>query len=551
MVASIFKNGKKLIYQEHTTILSGALVIGFLMLLSKVLGLVKVRLYAGVLGASATYDIFVAADRIPDLMYQLIIVGSLNAAFIPLFTEYITNKGSSKAWTFASSVMNWTVIAFSVVGAVMWLFAEQLSYFVAAGFTASQRVELVSLMRILLLAPVILGISSYVAGTLQSFRRFFIPFLSPLLYNLGAIFGLIVLYPFMGVEGLAWGVIVGAFLHLLIQVPLLLHLGFSYHPTLELGEELKRLIYLSLPRTVGVGVEQIKGVVITNFASLLTAGSISILRFAESIYLVPLHIVGVAIAQASLPTMSEQAARKNHGHLKETFIASWHQILFLVVPMTVILIVLKIPVVRLVLGTGVFDWEATVLTAWVMALLSLGLVANASNTLILRAFFALCETKLPVLISVLGGVVGVLLAATFMGPWGVSGLAFGITIGTVLEFVLLLWLLDVRLHFDKRLLFMPAINIAISGIFMAVMVYVPVRYLDQVFLDTTRVVNLLILVWLVLTTGGVTYLVSTWMLGVDQITMFFKILWKLRDIREAVSTAKKVHDTQQPSLLED
>lgn len=551
MVSSLLKNGKKIIYQEHTTILSGALIIGCLMLLSKILGLVKVRLYAGILGAGATYDIFVAADRIPDLMYQLIIVGSLNAAFIPLFTEYISKKGSGHAWSFTSSVINWTVLAFSILGGIIWILAEPASYLVAAGFDSAQRGELVTLMRILLIAPVILGVSSYVAGTLQSFKRFFIPFLSPLLYNLGAIFGLIVLYPVMGITGLAWGVVLGAILHLAIQLPLLIHLGFAYRFTLDAGEEVQRLLRLSLPRTLGVGVEQLKAVIITNFASLLSVGSISILRFAESIYLVPLHIVGVAIAQASFPTMSEQAAKKNHGHLKETIMASWHQILFLIVPLTVILVVLKIPVVRLVLGAGIFDWEATVVTSWVMALLGLGLAANASNALIIRAFFSLCETKLPVLISVLGGLVSILIAATFMAPYGVRGLAFGITVGSILEFVLLLWLLDVRLKFDKRKLFIPVINIAIAGILMAVMIYVPVRFLDQVFLDTSRVVNLLILVWLVLTTGGVTYLISTWILGVEQITMFFKILWKVRDIREAISSAKHVSLAQQPPLLED
>jgi putative peptidoglycan lipid II flippase len=213
--------------------------------------------------------------------------------------------------------------------------------------------------------------------------------------------------------------------------------------------------------------------------------------------------------------------------------------------------VLKIPVVRLVLGIGRFDWEATVLTSWVLAILSIGLLAQASNSLIMRAFFALKETKLPVLISVLGVVASILFAASFMAVWGVQGLAAGMTVGTTIEFLLLLWLLDARIHFDKRKLLGPIVNIAVAGLMMSAMILIPVRVLDQVFIDTTRVVNLIILVWLVLFLGGSTYIFTTWILGVEQVKIFFKILWKLRDFREALSTARAVAPPHQPSLLED
>lgn len=550
MVTSLFKNGKRIIYQEQNTILSGAFVISALMLLSKVLGMVKVRLYAGVLGAGSAYDVFVAADRLPDFLFQMVVIGSLNAAFIPLFTQYISQKGSKKAWQFASNVINWSVIFFIVLGLIMFVFAEPLSFLVAAGFDDSQRAEVVSLMRILLVAPVFLGISSFVAGTLQSFKRFFIPFLSPLLYNIGGIFGVVVLFPLMGVQGLGWGVVIGSVLHLIVQLPLLSHLGFKYYSRLVVDQDIKEMVQLSLPRTFGLVVDQMKVLAITNLASLLAVGSISVLRYAESIYLVPVSIIGVAIAQASLPTLSEQAAKKNHGHIKDTFLASFFQTVFLIIPIMVVLIVLKIPVVRLILGIGLFDWEATVLTAWVVAVLSMGLIAHAGNALVMRTFFALGETKLPVLISVVSGIVSVVLAAAFMTPYGVQGLAFGITMGTILEFMLLFWLLHQRLNFPWAKVIKPLRNMAISGLIMGTMIYVPVKYLDQVFIDTTRVVNLVILVWLVLTTGGVGYIVSTWVLGVEQVKMFFIILWKLRDMKEAVSSARAVQ-APQDALLED
>ncbi|MCA9389802.1 murein biosynthesis integral membrane protein MurJ [candidate division WWE3 bacterium] len=550
MVAKLLKNGKKIIYQEQKTILSGAMVVGALLLLSAILGMIKVRLYAGVLGAGETYDIVVTAFKLPDLIFLLVVVGSLNAAFIPLFSEYIANKGSEKAWGFASSVFNWALIAFTGFGVVLFIFARPLSFIVAAGFDDSQRDLLVELMRILLISTTFLGISSYISGTLQSFKRFFIPYLSPLLYNLGAIFGILVLYQVMGPTGIAWGVVVGSLLHLLIQVPLLIHLGFKYRFTLSTGPDMKQMITLSLPRTIGLVVDQVKTLVMVNFASVLAVGSISILSYAESIYTVPITVIGAAIAQASLPTFSEQAAKKNYGHLTQTFMASLHQIIFLTTPVMVILIVLKIPVVRLVLGIGRFDWEATVLTSWVLAIFSIGLIGQSANSLILRAFFSMKETKLPVFISSLGVVASILFSASLMQVWGVRGLATGVTIGTLIEFSLLLWLLNQRLHFDKKKLFSPIINILISGAVMAAMIFIPVRVLDQVFIDTTRVVNLVILVWLVLTVGGTTYIGLTWILGVEEVRLFFKILWKLRDFKEAISSAKSLAP-QQPTLLED
>ncbi len=551
MVATLLKNGKKLLYQEQKTILSGAMVVGALLFLSAILGLVKMRLYAGILGAGETFDIFVAAFKLPELIFQLVVVGSLNAAFIPLFSEYVSQRGGEKAWSFTSSVINWSLLLFVGLSVGMYVAARPLSFLVAAGFTEPQREILVELMRILLLSPILLGLSSYIAGTLQAFKRFFLPYLSPLLYNLGAIFGVVVLYPIMGVNGLAWGVVLGSLLHLLVQLPLLFHLGFKYRPVLSTGPEMKQLVTLSLPRTIGLVADHIKTVVMVSFASLLAVGSISFMRFAESIYFVPVGVIGAAIAQASLPALSEQAAKNSKGHFHDTFLSSLHQIVFMIVPISVVLIVLKIPVVRLVLGIGRFDWEATVLTSWVLAILSLGLLAQACNLLIMRAFFALKETKLPVLISVLGAISSVLFAASLMMVWGVQGLAAGMTIGTVIEFVILLWLLNIRIRFDKRKLFVPILNIAVSGLVMAAMIFIPVRVLDQVFIDTTRVVNLVILVWLVLSLGGTTYIFLTWILGVEQVKIFFKILWKLRDFKEALSTARTVVPPHQPSLLED
>lgn len=552
MVKNLLKNGADLLFQQQKTILSGAAVIAIMILASTVLGLIKMRLYAGILGVGADFDTFVAAFKIPDVIFQLVIAGSLNAAFIPIFAEYIGKEEASSAWRFASSVLNLSLLLFASLSAIAFIFARPLSLLVAAGFTPNQTETLIFLTRIMLLSPILLGVSSFISGSIQSFQRFFVPFLSPIFYNLGAIFGILILYKPLGLPGLAWGVVLGSLLHLLIQLPLLFRLGFRYHLRFNFRDKLLgQMVRLSIPRTLGLAAEQIKAIVTINLASLLASGSISILRFAESIQSVPVSIFGLAIAQASLPAFSQEVGRKNQGRFNEVFLNSFHQILYLVVPASIVLIVLKIPVVRLVLGIGKFDWEATVLTSWALALFALSLFAQATNPLIIRAFYALKDTKTPLMASAASVIVGLIAAVGLMLIWQVKGLILGVTLGSMLEFVLLLLFLNQRLKLKVEELILPILKIFFAGLVMAVTIYVPVKVLDQVFLDTTRVVNLIILVWLVLTLGGSTYLGLTWFLGCKEIRVFFKVMLRLRSFKDAITSVKEITPPSQAQLSEE
>lgn len=516
-----------------------------MVLASAILGLVKMRLYAGVLGAGLEFDTFVAAFKIPDFIFQLIVAGSLNVAFIPIFSEYIGKSKAEDAWRFASNILNLSLLLFLLLSALIFVFARPFSVLVAAGFTPEQVDTLVGLMRIMLLSPVFLGVSSFISGSIQSFRRFLVPFLSPIVYNLGAIFGILVLYRPLGLAGLAWGVVLGALFHLLIQLPLLKHLGFRYFLTLNLKDKIvQKMVRLSFPRTLGLAAEQIKGVILVNLASLLQAGSISFLRFGESIQTVPVSVIGVAIAQASLPALSQQAGVKDSEKFRQTLMSCFHQILYLLVPISVVLIVLKIPVVRLVLGIGRFDWTATVLTSWVLALFSISLFAQGANNLFVRAFYALQDTATPVAVSIVSVIVSIGLAALFMPFWQVKGLVLGVSAGALLEFLLLLLFLDKKVHFDRAKLIIPAAKIFFSAFVMAVAIYVPTHILDQVFIDTTRVVNLVILVWLVLSFGTTTYLLLTWFLGCKEIRVFLKVLLRIKSVRDSLLSILQVPKTE-------
>jgi len=544
------RNGKNIFLNEQKTILSGAAVISVTLLASAILGLIKMRLYAGVLGAGAEFDTFVAAFKIPDFVFQLVVVGSLNAAFIPIFSEFIGRKEAKAAWKFASNILSLSFFIFVGLCVLLFIFARPLSILVAAGFPPSQIDKLVTLMRIMLLSPILLGVSSFISGCLQSFKRFLVPFLSPIFYNLGAIFGVLILYQPLGLPGLAWGVVLGAFFHLLVQIPLLRYLGFEYSPTFSFKDALfVKMAELALPRTIGLAAEQIKGIFLVNLASLLPPGNISLLRFGESIQTVPVSVVGVAIAQAALPTLSHEA--QNQKLFRQTLSTSFLQMCYLILPVSAVLIVLKIPVVRLTLGIGKFDWAATVDTSWVLALFAISLLAQSANALFVRAFYALQDTKTPVAISVFSVLISLLTALTLLPFLQVRALPLGVSLGAFLEFFLLFFFLDKKIIFEKKKIISATAKIFFATIVSAICIYVPVKVLDQVFIDTTKVVNLIILVWLVLSFGGTVYLFLTWFLGCDEIRLFVSLLFKLKNWRQALLSARRITPSSQPSFLDD
>lgn len=549
MVKNFIKNGKNIFLNEQKTILSGAAVISVMLLVSAFLGLVKMRLYAGILGAGAEFDTFVAAFKIPDFVFQLVVVGSLNAAFIPIFSEFIGKKEASVAWRFASNILNLSFLVFACLSVFLFIFAHPLSTLVAAGFPPQQINQLVALMRIMLLSPILLGVSSFISGCLQSFKRFLVPFLSPIFYNLGAIFGILILYKPLGLTGLAWGVVLGALFHLLIQLPLLRYLGFEYSLTFSFKDALfAKMTKLALPRTIGLAAEQIKSVILINLASLLPAGNISLLRFGESIQAVPVSVLGVAIAQAALPSLVREA--KNKTLFRQTLSTSFLQMLYLVLPISVVLIVLKIPVVRLTLGIGKFDWAATVNTSWVLALFAISLFAQSANALFVRAFYALQDTKTPVIISVFSVIISLICALALLPFLQIRALPIGVSLGAFLEFILLFCFLDKKISFEKKEIIAAAAKICFAAFVSAICIYVPVKVLDQVFIDTTKVVNLVILVWLVLSFGGTVYLFLTWFLGCNEIRLFLALLLKLKNWREALLSARRMTPASQQSLLD-
>ena len=392
-----------------------------------------------------------------------------------------------------------------------------------------------SLTRILLLSQIFLTLSVFVTSVLQSFDRFLVPALSPLFYNLGSIIGVLVLAPFWGIYGPAWGAVLGSFLHLLIQLPFLKSLGFRYSLNFNLRNkavvEIGRLI---IPRTLGLAVDQINLLVDTALSLSLSASSVVVLSFAQRLQYIPVILFGSTIAQAVLPTLSRLASNGSHAQedFKSVLTRSLHQMLYLILPISIILFVLRLPVVRLAFGTRRFDWFATNLTGYTLAFFSLGIFAQSVVSLLARAFYAFKDTKTPLKAGAISVLINVILSAVFIKifNFNVWSLALSSSISSLVNAALLFIFLERKVGgFNFQQLLDPITKMAFSGLVMGVFIYLPLKLLDRggwgslfpftfgtLLLDTRYTVNLLILTCLSAFLGLVFYLMLTSYLHVSE-----------------------------------
>lgn len=443
---------KKILNSQFHTITSAAIVLGAASLASRFLGLIRDRILAGTFGAGDELDIYYAAFKIPDLVFYLVVLGAISAGFIPVFLGYL-KKDKKQAWYLVNSLLNIMVVALLLICGLLIIFAPWLMKLVAPGFSQEKLEMTVTLSRVMFLSPVFLGLSAIFGGVLQSFRRFFVYALAPILYNLGIIFGAVFLVKYFGLLGLAFGVALGAFLHLAMQLSASKICGFKWQPVFDYRfRGVRRIVKLMLPRTLSLALNQINVLVLTVIASTLAAGSIAVYNLAQNIWAFPLGIFGISFVTASFPRLSEEAQKKDVIKFFKTFSATARQILFYTVPAAAIFIVLRAQIVRLILGTGQFDWQDTILTIDTLAFFSIGLFAEALVWLYLRGFFAWEDTKTPFILGLISTIIRI------AGAWflahslnlGVPGLALGYSLGTIIYLILLQLALSKKLRRESK-----------------------------------------------------------------------------------------------------
>jgi putative peptidoglycan lipid II flippase len=448
-----------------------------LFVVSRAMGLIREIVISHQFGTSGDLDAYLAAFRLPDILFQIVAGGALASAFIPTFASYLAREDEVGAWRLASAVINLVLILTAALGVLAAILAPWLvRAVIAPGFEPERQVLAASLMRTMLVTPVIFGVSGVIMGILNARQHFLLPALAPILYNLGIIAGAVVLAPAMGVQGLAVGVVAGALGHLLIQLPGLVRHGLRYTPALGLRDpgvhEVGRLM---LPRMLGLAAVQLNFLVNTILASGLVAGSLSALNYAWLLMLLPQGVFAQAVATAAFPTFSAQTARGQRDAMRSTLAATLRAVLYLALPAAVGLVVLRLPLVQLLFERGAFSDASTQMVASALALYALGLPAHCLVEIVVRAFYAMHDTRTPVAVGIAAMGLNIGLSLAFIQLFGSldwpphAGLALSNSLATTAEMAVLLGILRRRLDgLEGRQITNSLLRIGLSAAVMGV-----------------------------------------------------------------------------------
>lgn len=535
---------RRMLNSKTKTVTFAALLVAGFALFSRVLGLVRNNLLGSIFPASEA-DIYLAAFRIPDLVFGILITGGITAAFLPVFAKYF-RQGEQEAKELASNVLSVFLFALSVLSFVLFIFAGTLVDVVVPGFSVYQKSVTVDLMRIMFLSPILLGVSAIFSSILQYFNLFLAYSLAPIFYNLGIIFGILFLSGRFGLAGVAFGVVIGAGLHLLIQMPTALKhckcLKFSFNLK---HKGLKRIFKLMIPRMVGSATFHINLIVITALASTLAVGSVRIFAFSNDLYGVPLGLIGVSFAAAVFPVLSKTFANKDTTEFSSNFSKTFASILFLVIPITIMMFLFRAHIVRLVYGTlvvgeGYFNWADTRLTAASLGVFSVSIFSSCLIPFFAKTFYAIYDTRTPVKIAVFSVGLNILLAFGFVrllsnpnffqqavleflklkdiGGVAVVGLPMALSVSSIVQCLLLLFFLNKKVKYlSFGFLRKDLGKIILASILMGVLIYLALSAFGSVF-NTRTVLGLSLQVALSFVVGVASY-------------FFFCFIMKCRELK--------------------
>lgn len=402
--------------KESGSINQAALLLGSLTLLSQILALFRDRSIAHFIGPSAPLDSYYAAFRLPDLIFISVASLASITVIIPFLVARMDgDRVTDEARKYLNDIFTVFFILMVLVSTIAFFLMPKLVFLIAPGFSPFYQEQVVVLSRIMLLSPIFMGLSNLFGTVTQLFRKFFIYSLSPILYNIGIIIGVIFFYPIFGIKGLAFGVILGAFMHFVIQFWASRLCGFTPRFSFSIDfKNIKNTAFSSLPRTMGLSFNSIALIYIIALASFLKSGSISIFNFSFSLQSVPLNIIGISYAVAAFPTLAKSFCDGKKDEFLKHLKSAARAIVFWSLPVIFLFIVLRAQIVRVILGSGSFSWDDTRLVAASLAIFSVSILAQGMISLLSRSYYAMGNTKRPLLINFFSALLIVILSYLFI-----------------------------------------------------------------------------------------------------------------------------------------
>jgi putative peptidoglycan lipid II flippase len=497
--------------------------------LSRVLGLVREQVFAFLFGAGYATDAFIAAFRIPNLLRDLFAEGALSSAFIPVFTDYVTNQGKEKAWELANLVLNLLLVTLCLIIILGIFLSPYIVDVIAPGFgKVAGKQELTTLLsKIMFPFLLLVALAALVMGMLNTFRHFGIPAVAPTLFNLGMIIGGLFLSPFFDppIIGMAIGVLLGGFGQLAIQLPSLRKIGFRYRFTFNLHHPgVKRILILMVPATLGLASTQINIFVNTLIASFLPQGSVSYLSYSFRLMQFPIGVFGVAVATVTFPIVSTFAAKKQMDRLLSTFTSSLKLVFFLTIPSALFLAVASQPVISVLFQHGRFTFWDTVATSQALVFYCIGLFAYSSVRLTASTFYSMGDTKTPVKTSAVAVGVNIVLNLLLMHPLGFRGLATAASVSAMVNLFLLIFVLDKRIGpLDRKEIVETFFKILSSAIFMGLILWIYLRFFG-LNLELAGLPRKIMELLVILILGLASYFVFAYIFRVKELNRILELL---------------------------
>jgi len=534
MMMRIVSKGQNILYKSQESIFSAAMIIALTTSFSSVLGLVKVRLINTYFTSNVS-GLFFIADQIPSFILNILVVGAMSSSFLPVFTGYIEKKQEKYAWEMASILMSSSLSILVILFIILFIFPTQiLSVFpFTKNITTEQLETLGWLLRVMIIPQFFLMIGSFFTSIFQSYKKFLIPSISLVLYNIGIITFMVIFHDRFRIFAPAIGMGLGAFLSLIFQIPFIRKTGFRYKFNINLHNKSVQKVYkLFAPRTIGLIANQINTFLqISIFASFVSIASVTPFTNANQLQTFPIIFLGVALAQAAFPTLSGFVSTGNMKAFKETLSTTILQLSFLVFPIAIIMIGLRVPLIRLVFGGEKFSWIDTLTAAYTLSFFALSVPIQALVQLLSRSFYSLHDTWTPVKYNILSVLVSIILSYffIFIKGYGVWSLALAYSIANTLDFIFQILALRDRLgHEWFSGLVRPILKIVYSCVILASVLYVSMKFLDNYVFDTTRTLTLLIFVAIVSLSSMFVYLVVTYLAKVKEINLFWRIVRKFK-----------------------
>jgi len=537
--------------RQQSTILSAAAVITIANIASAISGLLRQRLLIDVFFSTQKSDFaaYTVASAIPDAIFQLIILGALSASFIPIFSQY-QKRSDEEAFQMTSAMMNVLLLIFIIFSVVVFIFATPITRAITGkGFTAEQIQVSANLTRIMLGAQFFFAISNFFTGILQTYRRFVIPAIAPLVYNLGILLGVYLFAGRFGIYSTGIGVVMGAFFHMLIQLPLVYKMGFRYRLNFNFRHPgIKTMFKLTPPRVITLGISQFQDIADNFFATSIVVGqfaqlSVVVISLAQQVMTLPIRFFGAPIAQAALPFLVAEAEKSDLSNFRDLLLKSINQVSFFVFPASILILILRIPVIRIIYGTDNFPWQTTVLTARIVGIIAISIAAQSIVQVLIRAFYALKNTRTPFFITCVTVSLYVSLNwfFIFVLQLGVTGMAISITLAAFTEMFLFMFFLNRKVKgMLSKAFWVPQLKMVVASFLMAVFLYLPFRILDELVFNTSRSVELILLTISTSTIGMLVYIYFAMLFDVSELYIIKSAVQKFGDWSKTLSRSQEV-----------